>query len=204
MQGNTLGSKLRAFRRRKAWTQKHLAQRSGLSSSYIGLLELDDRRPEREKLAQLCKALALSPQEADDLFLTAGYSPLTEETMQALHTLLQTGAVSTGKQPIEPPVTPEVLKPLGPYPTNDGKFTITIWRELQANRSFLLIQDTTAAGAAEGQKVTLVSNSPDRQLVAQGYITDRHLALSVNYEIKLPLNWTIKTETHHTSKGKVP
>lgn len=219
MNSNTLGSKLRAFRRGKGWTQKYLADQSGLSSGYIGLLELNQRRPERKKLARVCQVLELSPEETDDLFLTAGYSPNTKETQEVLHTFLQrgqtalvqgatgtaifnVGAAATGKHVT---VTPEVLRPLGPFISHDGKFSITIWREPYAERNFLLIQDVTKGREAEGLKITLLSNDPDnRQLVAQGYITYSHLALSVNCEIKLPLSWTIKTEAHETSKGEAP
>src|SRR5260370_42640845 len=80
----TVGSSLRAFRRRRRWTQRELARRSELSAGYLGLLELDSRHPERDKLWQLCQALALTVEDTDGILLSAGYSPSSEAAKEAL------------------------------------------------------------------------------------------------------------------------
>lgn len=67
-EGKTFGDLLRDFRERAGLTQEQLAERAGLSSDAIGLLERGARRrPQRHTLRTLARALELSPQE------TAGF-----------------------------------------------------------------------------------------------------------------------------------
>src|SRR5437763_1060916 len=93
---NTLGSSLRAFRRRRKWSQQELARQSGISASYLGLLELDARHPEQQRLSQLCTALGLTAEETDDTFLLAGYSPRSEEALEALQSLGKSKQMAAG------------------------------------------------------------------------------------------------------------
>ncbi len=75
-----LGDLLRAYRKERRWLQKDLAEATGLSRSYIGLLEQGRRGPSRDQLEALIKALDLneSPKERQR-FLAAGVSARADQ-----------------------------------------------------------------------------------------------------------------------------
>lgn len=66
-----LGQKIKELRGRQGLTQARIAEYSGLTRSYISLLEIGQiANPSAEKLIRLAKALHVTPEV---LFLAAGY-----------------------------------------------------------------------------------------------------------------------------------
>ena len=71
----TLGDLLRSYRARAGLTQDELAERAGLSTDAVGLLERGERRrPQRHTVDRLAEALALSAAEREQL-TAAGRGP---------------------------------------------------------------------------------------------------------------------------------
>jgi transcriptional regulator with XRE-family HTH domain len=72
------GELLRAYRKRRGWTQVTLALRVGYDPSYISRLESDGNLrspPKREVVLRIAKALGLNREETDNLLLSAMYAP---------------------------------------------------------------------------------------------------------------------------------
>ncbi len=63
-----LASNLKALRRRWGFSQAHLAERGGVSVSYVGELEVGVKWPSAEILVRLAEALHVQPYQ---LFLTS-------------------------------------------------------------------------------------------------------------------------------------
>lgn len=66
---------LRRHRQTRRWSQELLAARCGIDHSLASRLESDRRAPTRDSLGKLCAGLALSPQDADQLWLASGRLP---------------------------------------------------------------------------------------------------------------------------------
>lgn len=58
---NTVGTKFRILRRRNDWTQKELADKVGISVSYLSLTERGKRQISFSTFIRLCKGLEVSP-----------------------------------------------------------------------------------------------------------------------------------------------
>ena len=58
-----LGSRVRALRRDQGMTQETLAEKVGLSTSFLGHIERGSRIASLETLVMLCNTLKVSPQE---------------------------------------------------------------------------------------------------------------------------------------------
>ena len=54
-----LARRLRALRERRGWTQEDLAERAGLSVSFVSLLERGGRGPSQDTLVQVAEALGV-------------------------------------------------------------------------------------------------------------------------------------------------
>lgn len=68
--------KLRAYREGRGVSQNALARASDLNPASINRLESGERSPSNRALVErICSALALSPQERDDLLASAGHLP---------------------------------------------------------------------------------------------------------------------------------
>jgi transcriptional regulator with XRE-family HTH domain len=59
--GARLGARLRAQREALGWTQARLAEKTGVTSNYIGVLERGLKLPTLDTLVLLAKALDMSP-----------------------------------------------------------------------------------------------------------------------------------------------
>jgi transcriptional regulator with XRE-family HTH domain len=57
-----LGSRLRAARQAKGWTQQELAERTGLTAAFLSYLENGSRSGSLESLVKLAEALSLEPE----------------------------------------------------------------------------------------------------------------------------------------------
>lgn len=57
------GAVVRRVRKTYAWTQEDLAERSGLTSTYIGQVERGDKVPSLTVVLKLCLALETLPAE---------------------------------------------------------------------------------------------------------------------------------------------
>jgi transcriptional regulator with XRE-family HTH domain len=71
---------LRSHRERKRWSQECLAFECAIDHSLASRLERDQRRPTRDSLAKLCAGLGLTPAQADELYLAAGFVPPDTDT----------------------------------------------------------------------------------------------------------------------------
>lgn len=68
------GPTLRKFRESKNLSQRNLAERLELSASYLSLLESMQRRPTREQIVSIAKALKLEPAEERSLLASGGFA----------------------------------------------------------------------------------------------------------------------------------
>ena len=65
------GSLLREFRLRRSWTQEELAEKSGVSTHAISVLEAGRRQPRLSSVTRLADALALDPRRHEQLLAAA-------------------------------------------------------------------------------------------------------------------------------------
>lgn len=72
------GQRIRRFRKQKRLTQEALAEQVGISASFMGHIERGSRIASLETLMQLCRALAVSPNELLGEPLTAQVGELPE------------------------------------------------------------------------------------------------------------------------------
>jgi transcriptional regulator with XRE-family HTH domain len=79
---DNFGGVLREKRRGRELTQRELSKRSRLSAGYLGMLELNHRRPKREIVERICEGLELDALEANELLLAAGFSPRPGSPME--------------------------------------------------------------------------------------------------------------------------
>lgn len=73
-----LGLLLRGYRRRMNLTKAQLAQRAGVSASFVTYIEKGQRRPSLTMLTRLMQALDLTASERRALFRAGGYQPMGE------------------------------------------------------------------------------------------------------------------------------
>lgn len=57
---NSLGEMIHVLRRRKGWSQEELAEKAGVSASYISKLERNDADPSLDTLGAVAEALGYS------------------------------------------------------------------------------------------------------------------------------------------------
>lgn len=58
-----LGWRIRFFRKKRGLTQEQLAERVGVSSSFLGHIERGSRAASLETLMRLCRALEITPND---------------------------------------------------------------------------------------------------------------------------------------------
>lgn len=74
MEDNKFGLLLREFRIRAGLSQRALAKKAGVNTSYVSRLESGDRKvASRDIMILLSRILELSHRETDLWFITAGY-----------------------------------------------------------------------------------------------------------------------------------
>ncbi len=73
-------SQLRAWRRRRGWSQLELAGRAGISPRHLGFLEVRRASPSRDKVARLAATLDLPLRQRNALLVSAGFAPAWRET----------------------------------------------------------------------------------------------------------------------------
>jgi transcriptional regulator with XRE-family HTH domain len=71
---------LRSHRQGKRWSQECLAFECAIDHSLASRLESEKRRPTRDTLAKLCAGLGLTPAQAAELYLAAGFVPPDTDT----------------------------------------------------------------------------------------------------------------------------
>lgn len=70
----SFGEVLKRYRMSAGLSQATLARRTGMSSSLVALMEMNRRKPRRDKVEALVGALRLGPKEQRRVFLSAGYA----------------------------------------------------------------------------------------------------------------------------------
>ncbi|MEM4414273.1 MAG: helix-turn-helix domain-containing protein [Candidatus Caldarchaeum sp.] len=83
-----LASLFQRYRERLNLTKAQLAQRAGVSASFVTYVEKGQRRPSLEMLTRLMQALDLTASEKRELLRAAGYQP-TEELMPRLNDIAE-------------------------------------------------------------------------------------------------------------------
>ena len=71
----TFGEALARLRRARGLSIRRLDALSGVSYSYVSMLESEQRRPSPETIAALARALQLAADQSTQLFLTANALP---------------------------------------------------------------------------------------------------------------------------------
>ena len=65
-----IGARIRKYREMRGFSQKELAQKIGVSNSRVSNWEQGINRPDADILADICKALNVSPSELLDVRLS--------------------------------------------------------------------------------------------------------------------------------------
>lgn len=65
-----IGDRIRLYREKRNFSQKHLAERIGVTNSRISNWEQGQNRPDADILAELCRVLDVSPSELLDVRLS--------------------------------------------------------------------------------------------------------------------------------------
>ena len=99
------GEVLRRFRLRDGRSQSALAKALGFSASTINMLESGERRPSRDSVIAIARALSLSDSETDQLLLAAHLMPTAfdrlspaDSDLQAVIAVLSSQAVPDDKK----------------------------------------------------------------------------------------------------------
>jgi transcriptional regulator with XRE-family HTH domain len=71
---------LRAWRRRRGWSQLELAGRAEISQRHLSFLEIGRASPSREMVARLAATLDLPLRQHNALLVAAGFAPVWRET----------------------------------------------------------------------------------------------------------------------------
>lgn len=112
----TIGENIRKIRKEKNLTQSELAQKIGISYQQIGQYETGKRKPKKETLTKIAKALSVSVADLDpDTY----FFDLTDKQRSVIELFAGTGTLATDiavKNAIGP-ATKAVLKQI-----KDGKF----------------------------------------------------------------------------------
>ncbi len=80
MAPSTFPSRLVWWRKRRGFSQLHLAMVAGCSQRHISFLELGRTKPSREMVLRLSAALDVPLRRSNELLLAAGYAPIWAET----------------------------------------------------------------------------------------------------------------------------
>lgn len=84
-----LGSRIRAVRRQQSLTQEHLAEKVGISASFLGHIERGTRVASLETLVSLCNVLNVAPEYLLRASLTNYTEPMPEGLSNSQKTQLR-------------------------------------------------------------------------------------------------------------------
>mgnify|MGYP001485662799 CR=1 FL=1 len=84
---NTLGNKIKVFRKLKNFSQFELELAAGLSPGTISRIENNETNPTKETLSKLIEILELNQYESDYLIGTRAYPPTEEEIKKAIESV---------------------------------------------------------------------------------------------------------------------
>ena len=73
--GENFRTLLKRHRLARRWSQERLANECNMDHSLVSRIESGQRDPTRESLSKLCAGLGLPPNDADQLWLSAGLVP---------------------------------------------------------------------------------------------------------------------------------
>lgn len=74
MKYETIGSNIRKFRMEKNLRQEDVAERTGLSANYIGMIERGEKLPALDTFINICNALHVSADQILTDVLDTGYN----------------------------------------------------------------------------------------------------------------------------------
>lgn len=74
MKYDSIGANIRMFRMEKNLRQEDIAERAGLSTNYIGMIERGEKIPSLEKFIDICNALHVSADQILADVLDTGYN----------------------------------------------------------------------------------------------------------------------------------
>lgn len=94
------GQRIRRIRKEKSLTQEALAEQVGISASFLGHIERGSRIASLETLMQLCRALAVSPNDLLGEPLVARVGELPESITISPAALMESIATLLRKQKI--------------------------------------------------------------------------------------------------------
>lgn len=63
----SLGRRIQAVRNQRRFTQEQLAEKAGISASFLGHIERGDRAASLDTLMELCSALSVTPNDLLDI-----------------------------------------------------------------------------------------------------------------------------------------
>jgi Predicted transcriptional regulators len=69
-EGEILGGAVRTLRNQRGWTQEDLAEKAGVTATYVGQVERGDKVPSLTVVLKLARGLGVAPTE-----LLAGFTP---------------------------------------------------------------------------------------------------------------------------------
>ena len=81
-----IGARIRKYREIRGFSQKELAQKIGVSNSRVSNWEQGINRPDADILAEICKALSVSPSELLDVRLSEDLSDQERKVIMAYRT----------------------------------------------------------------------------------------------------------------------
>ena len=73
MSGVSIGKKIRYYRENKKWTQETFAEKLGLSLTYVGMIERDEKIPKLETFIKIANVLEVSADVLLADVLVTGY-----------------------------------------------------------------------------------------------------------------------------------
>lgn len=76
MDANSFAETLTRLRRRTRFSQARLARSAGFDHSYMSRLESGNRMPTRSAVEKISDTLELTPEDRDDLLISAGFLPV--------------------------------------------------------------------------------------------------------------------------------
>ena len=84
MDTTSIGKRIRQFRILKHWRQEDLAEKTGLSNTYIGMIERGEKAPKLETFITIANALCVSADQLLADVLEIGYSVKSSEITEKI------------------------------------------------------------------------------------------------------------------------
>jgi transcriptional regulator with XRE-family HTH domain len=132
---------LRAWRRRRGWSQLELAGRADISQRHLSFLEVGRASPSRDMVARLAATLDLPLRQHNALLIAAGFAPVWRESELATLELARVRAALTF-----------MLAQQEPFP---AVVVDRRWNLLEANRGAVRLVEFLVGPLAPGAQVNL-------------------------------------------------